>query len=141
MTRSCPVARKDILLTPASGFHAKKLYRNSPVRVFHRRRLPNEPVTSLCPSGLNNIFLTVPVCPVSVWRCSWVLISQSWMVVSSWANASVCPLGLNATLVALVCSVNKSSSSPVWASYIQTPMELATARRLPSGEYAISRVR
>ena len=37
-----------------------------------------------------------------------------------------------------VCPVNRFSSAPVWASYIHTPILLATASLVPSGEYLIS---
>ena len=97
------------------------------------------PLARVCPSGLNETLLTQSVCPVSVRITRPVPTSHKRMVSSSLPLARVCPSGLNETLKTKdVCPVSRESSSPVCVSYSQIPGALPTARRVPSGEYAIS---
>ena len=82
---------------------------------------------------------TQSVCPVSVALCFPVATSHS-RTVSSLPLARVLPSGLKARLLTFpvkVLNVSKFSSSRVCESYIQIPIEVATASRVLSGEKAI----
>ena len=109
-----------------------------PVSASHSCTVRSFPVASVSPSGLNATPSTWVVCAVRVTLCCPVRTSHNRTVSSSQLTAaSVLPSGLNATLEALEDPVMRSNTASVSASYIQIPIVLATAKRLPSGEYAI----
>ena len=113
----------------------------SPVSVSQRISAPfqSSPLTTVFPSGDTAIAAIPPKCPAKMAVCSPVSISHNRTVPSKLPLARKRPSAGNPNEVTLpVCPMSRASSSPVWASYIQMPISVATAMRLPSGVYLMS---
>ena len=108
----------------------------SPVCASHKRTVPSLlPEASVLPSGEYATLLTAAVCPDRVWMFSPVCASHKRTVFQP-VEASVFPSGEYATLTTpSVCPDSVRMFSPVCVSHKRM---FLTARRVPSGEYAIS---